>query len=77
MLVLDCSVCLCCLEVDVVIEEVATPTSHIRLMPLNQLWWLITRKAFISYTSQSPTQKERPGHKKGQKWDGPNKSRRY
>ena len=48
MLVLDCSVCLCCLEVDVVIEEVATPTSHIRLMPLNQLWWLITRKAFIS-----------------------------
>ena len=35
MLVLDCTVCLCHLEVDVVIEEVATPTSHIRLMPLN------------------------------------------
>ena len=35
MLVLDCCVCLCRLEVDVVIEEVAIPTSHIRLMPVN------------------------------------------
>ena len=35
MLVLDSSVCLCRLEGDVVTEEVATLTSHVRLMPSN------------------------------------------